>query len=226
MMVVQQKRITLVSSMALSTVLFIVIALNFKESWMLDFGKWVQSYMYDFLGPNGDTAFVVITYIGSKNVSFPLLAILILVFLFQKRYWTALLLIVNLIGVRQLNSLLKSIFERTRPELEHLVQVSTESFPSGHSMNSIAFFGFLAYLLYLKLKASGKPANVVIIFTGILIVLIGLSRIYLGVHYPWDVIGGFLAGGAWLLFTMYLYTYVPEKEQLQRTTLAIKETSE
>lgn len=225
-MVVQQKRITLVSSMALSTVLFIVIALNFKESWMLDFGKWVQSYMYDFLGPNGDTAFVVITYIGSKNVSFPLLAILILVFLFQKRYWTALLLIVNLIGVRQLNSLLKSIFERTRPELEHLVQVSTESFPSGHSMNSIAFFGFLAYLLYLKLKASGKPANVVIIFTGILIVLIGLSRIYLGVHYPWDVIGGFLAGGAWLLFTMYLYTYVPEKEQLQRTTLAIKETSE
>ncbi|WP_174612959.1 phosphatase PAP2 family protein [Virgibacillus ihumii] len=215
-MTVHQKRIALLTWVLISALLFVMIAVNFKETMLLNFGEWVQSYLYNFLGSFGDFVFVVITYIGSAYVSFPIMGILICVFLFQKRYWTMLLLVFNLIGVRQLNWLLKTIFERPRPELEHLVQVSSESFPSGHSMNSIAFFGFLAYLLYLKLKASGKPFRWVWTSAVVLIAFISLSRVYLGVHYPLDVIGGILAGGAWLLLSIFLYTYVPKKEHFNR----------
>ncbi|WP_010531388.1 phosphatase PAP2 family protein [Lentibacillus jeotgali] len=214
-MTVHQRQV-LLSCMIISVVLFVLIALNFKEPLMLNFGEWVQSYLYDFLGSYGDFVFVVITYVGSAYVSFPIMGILMCVFLFQKRYWTTLLLIFNLIGVRQLNWLLKSIFERPRPELEHLVQVSSDSFPSGHSMNSIAFFGFLAYLLHLKLKDSRKLSRWVWASAVVLIGLIGLSRVYLGVHYPLDVVGGFLAGGAWLLLSIFLYTYVPQKEHFNQ----------
>lgn len=218
-MPVHQRRISLFSCMVISALLFLIIALNYKETLLLNFGEWIQSYLYDFLGSFGDLLFVVITYIGSAYVLFPVMGILMCVFLFQKRYWTTLLLIFNLIGVRQFNWLLKSIFERPRPELEHLVKVSSDSFPSGHSMNSIAFFGFLAYLLHLKLKDTGKLARLVWVGAAFLIGFIGLSRIYLGVHYPLDVISGFLAGGAWMLFSILLYTYVPKKERLnQRAT--------
>lgn len=215
-MSVDQRRIFLFSCIVISAVLFRFIAFNLKNTLLLNFGEWVQFYLYDFLGAFGDFVFIVITYIGSVYVSYPIMGILICVFLFQKKYWTTLLVVFNLIGVRQLNSLLKSIFERPRPELEHLVHVSSESFPSGHSMNSIAFFGFLAYLLHLKLKGTGRPFRWVWISAVVLIGLIGLSRVYLGVHYPLDVIGGFLAGGAWLSLSILLYTYVPKKERFNQ----------
>lgn len=211
-MPIHQRRISLITSMVIYALLFIIIALNYKK--MLNVDKWIQSYLYDSLGTFGDFVFILITYIGSAYVLLPVMGILICVFLFQKRYWTALLLVFNLIGVRLLNGLLKAIFERPRPELEHLVEVSSDSFPSGHSMHSIAFFGFLAYLLHLKLKDNGKPSRLIWVWAAFLIGLIGLSRIYLGVHFPMDVIGGFLAGYAWLLFNVFLYTYVPRKESL------------
>ncbi|MBP2259026.1 phosphatase PAP2 family protein [Virgibacillus alimentarius] len=222
---VHQRRIFLFSCMVLSVLLFLMIAFNVKDPLLLNFGEWVQSYLYDFLGPFGDFVFVVITYIGSAYVSYPLMLIFLLVFLFQRRYWTMLLLLLNLIGVRLLNGLLKSIFERPRPELEHLVQAGSYSFPSGHSMHSIAFFGFLAYLLHRKLKETEKSAHWVWWSAALLIGLIGLSRVYLGVHYPFDVIGGFLAGGSWLFFNILLYTYIPENERLHRRAPAEQEQS-
>lgn len=210
-MSVHKKRNFLLICMLISALLFLFIALNYKETWMLSIDEWIQSYLYDFLGSFGDAIFIVITHIGSAYVLLPLIGILIFLFLSQQRYWTALLLVFNLAGVRILNSSLKSIFERPRPELEHLVQVSAESFPSGHSMNSIAFFGFLAFLLYLKLKKIGKPNRWVWFVAACLIGFIGLSRVYLGVHYPVDVLGGFLAGLAWLFLCIFLYTYIPKK---------------
>src|SRR5699024_12759583 len=117
-------------------------------------------------------------------------------------------------GVGALTGPLKAIFESPRPALEHLVAVSSDSVASGHSMHSVAFFGFRAYLLHLKLKDNGKPSRLIWVWAAFLIGLIGLSRIYLGVHFPMDVIGGFLAGYAWLLFNVFLYTYVPRNESL------------
>ena len=112
-----------------------------------------------------------------------------LVFAFQA---TVVLGIASLINI-----LLKGLIDRQRPDGEHLVEVSSLSFPSGHAMSSIAFYGFLIYILWqLKLKGIKKILLTVLLVA--IILGIGLSRVYLGVHYPSDVLAGFAAGGACL----------------------------
>lgn len=93
--------------------------------------------------------------------------------------------------------LLKVIVHRARPIggafLEH-----SASFPSGHSAIAVALYGFIASLLWKRTKNRfGKSA--ILVTTLLIILLIGLSRIYLGVHFPTDVLGGYLVGTAWLL---------------------------
>ncbi|WP_085521912.1 phosphatase PAP2 family protein [Tuberibacillus sp. Marseille-P3662] len=205
-MTVIQKRNFLFTGMFVLAVLFIIVALNYHNSNWLVLGKEIQSYLYDFWGTIGDGLFVVITYIGSGYVAFPLTGIIVIFLLLRKNYGMAGLLVLNLLGVRQLNRLLKLIFARPRPDLEHLVTVSYYSFPSGHAMNSIAFFGLLAYLLRSRLKNKGYDFRFIWLAAALLIFLIGLSRVYLGVHYPMDVLGGFLAGGSWLCFTLLLHS--------------------
>ena len=113
----------------------------------------------------------------------------------------ALSLLLACLGGALINNILKIYFHRVRPEWEHWVIAHGFSFPSGHSIISTAFYGMLGYLIWVHLKEQGKPANYVFIITSVIIVCIGLSRIYLGVHYATDVLGGFTVGGIWLLST-------------------------
>ncbi|MCK9906483.1 phosphatase PAP2 family protein, partial [Frankia sp. Cpl3] len=86
----------------------------------------------------------------------------------------------------------------SRPSMHHLVEAGSYSFPSGHAMVSAAFYGMLGYLIWLNLRQRTKPAWYVVALTVLLIVAIGISRVYLGVHFPSDVIAGFAAGSIWL----------------------------
>ena len=102
------------------------------------------------------------------------------------------------------NTALKLIFDRPRPSGEHLVSASGTSFPSGHSMGSMLLYGTLIILLPQFIK--NKPLRILIqILLGCLILLVGTSRIYLGVHYPSDVLGGFLAGACWLALSYPMF---------------------
>ncbi|HEX7063477.1 MAG TPA: phosphatase PAP2 family protein [Bacillales bacterium] len=193
-------------------VLFTLLASNYHRTAWLGFGHAVQSSIYDIWGPLGEMTFLILTYIGSGYFAYPFTALLVIYLYSKRNRWIAALFIYNLIGVRLLNWLLKSVFARPRPDLEHLIQVSYYSFPSGHAMNSTAFFGFLAFLFHHRLKRKGNQTAPVWIIACLLILLIGLSRVYLGVHYPMDVLGGFLAGGSWLFLTLFLYTLVSEKD--------------
>lgn len=108
---------------------------------------------------------------------------------------------INLILSGGLNFLLKNIIERPRPEGYRLISETGFSFPSGHSMVSTAFYGFLIYLIWKKVK-NKTIRNISCLLLGILIPLIGFSRIYLGVHYASDVMAGFVIAIAYLiLFT-------------------------
>ncbi|MGE5416558.1 MAG: phosphatase PAP2 family protein [Acidobacteriota bacterium] len=101
-------------------------------------------------------------------------------------------------GSWRLNDGLKVFFHRSRPIFERLAEASGYSFPSGHSMHAMALYGFLAYLVW-----SDSPnillRRVSMVVAFLVIVIVGISRIYLGVHYPSDVIAGFAAGGIWLI---------------------------
>ena len=105
---------------------------------------------------------------------------------------------VNLIVSTILNFGIKNIVRRTRPEGFRIIEESGYSFPSGHSMVSMAFYGLLIYLIYKKVD-NKYLKNCLIFLLSIIILLIGLSRIYLGVHYTSDVLAGFLLGISYLI---------------------------
>ena len=137
----------------------------------------------------------VITNLSSAYV---LIAITLGTLLFVKNKKVGLCVASNLAIATILNQLLKYIIQRPRPEGYRLIAESGYSFPSGHSMVSMAFYGLIIYLIW-KMVKNKKVKYISCGILGILIPLIGFSRIYLGVHYASDVIGGFAISIAYLL---------------------------
>lgn len=139
-----------------------------------------------------------ITFLGGKRI-LTLLLIGSLAWLIVKRknYWGAIFYIIAVAGGGLINLGLKHWFGRVRPE-ESLIVEQGFSYPSGHSMGSLIYYGFLGYLVIRSQRGRSLKLLLGIGFIT-LILLIGFSRIYLGVHYPSDVLAGFSAGTVWLL---------------------------
>ena len=108
-------------------------------------------------------------------------------------------LAVNLALVAALNVILKSIVQRPRPEGFRLAVETGFSFPSGHSMAAMAFYGLIAWFIW-HYERDRVQRNLFALVFALVIVMVGLSRIYLGVHYASDVIGGFCVSLIWLAF--------------------------
>lgn len=128
----------------------------------------------------------------------------------------------NLVGVVLLNQACKFIVQRPRPEGFRLIAESGYSFPSGHSMVAMAFYGLLAWMAW---HYERDPFVRRVSVTGFLlvVVLVGISRVYLGVHYASDVIAGFCLAAAWLAVytTIFAPIFLPE----EKTGLGADETS-
>ena len=125
-----------------------------------------------------------------------ILTILLLVVLKNKK--VGLSICINLVVVTILNQLLKRLLQRPRPTEFRIIEETGYSFPSGHSMVSMAFYGYLIYLIYRFVKDKYLKW-ISIVLLSLLICLIGISRIYLGVHYTSDVLGGFLISISYLV---------------------------
>ena len=111
------------------------------------------------------------------------------------------------------NFILKQILQRPRPVGHRIIDESGYSLPSGHSMVSMAFYGYLIYLIYKNIK-NKKLKIFLILFLSMLIMSIGISRIYLGVHYSSDVVAGFLVAIAYLLLYIKIMKMTILKDQL------------
>jgi undecaprenyl-diphosphatase len=153
--------------------------------------------LHGLSNPILDAVMQGLTDLGSTIVVGPLFAVAIVLLLWRRHRREALFLAVSMAGSLVLNQSLKLIFQRPRPQLAW-AQVQPEySFPSGHSMNSIVFYLALALIVWVIWgRRAGLPATVLAV---VLALLIGTSRIYLGYHYFTDVLGGLLAGAAWLI---------------------------
>ncbi len=115
----------------------------------------------------------------------------------KRQYRTLALLLIAVIGETLLSSGLKDLFDRPRPDfVSHLVHASGNSFPSGHSTSAAAIYLIIAALIARETKQH-IVRNYVFFVAVMLAVLVGASRVYLGVHYPTDVIGGLSFGAAW-----------------------------
>ena len=127
-----------------------------------------------------------------------LIVVTIALFILIKNKKIRLSILSNLVIITILNQLLKRILQRPRPTEYRIIEETGYSFPSGHSMISMAFYGYLIYLIYKYIK-NKYIRWISIVLLSILICAIGISRIYLGVHYTSDVLGGFLISISYLI---------------------------
>lgn len=125
-----------------------------------------------------------------------ILAIVLLISIKDKKI--GILIWLNLAITTLLNQIFKFIVQRPRPIGFRIIDEKGYSFPSGHSMVSMAFYGFLIYIIYKKVKNKYLKWGLISIL-GILVISIGISRIYLGVHYTSDVLAGFLISISYLI---------------------------
>jgi undecaprenyl-diphosphatase len=163
------------------------------ETIRIDYG--VLDALRQVQSPTLDRAAYVISALGAEVLAV-LMVVLLIVFVWRRRWGAAVGLLVTVIGAQMLNNVLKDWFHRTRPApVEGFIPAQAFSFPSGHAMVAAAFYLFVGYLTWQILK--GRARVVCTAFLVLIALLIGLSRLYLGVHYLTDVVAGYIAGFAW-----------------------------
>lgn len=155
----------------------------------------------------------VFTWIGSGYVvtAIALIGFIVLYFVLRYRHQAFLLLTV-VTGSILLNKALKSYFKRERPEIHRILDANGFSFPSGHSMMAFALYAIIAYIAWRNVKTTMSRVALVL-FTAFMIIMIGTSRIYLGVHYPSDIVGGFAVSALWMTFAISVYAYFQNKRK-------------
>ncbi|HEV2670460.1 MAG TPA: phosphatase PAP2 family protein [Gemmatimonadales bacterium] len=160
--------------------------------------SWLQAHST----PVGHTIARAVTRLGSPDLI--LTAGLLVAVILAARRETLLLQgwIIALVGGEVLNAALKRIIQRPRPPHSVISSPESWSFPSGHAMESLIGYGMAAYLIIVLVPAARARRGAIVLAAASLIVAIGFSRMYLGVHYFSDVIGGYTAGGLWLAMSI------------------------
>lgn len=195
--------------------LYIIIAVSVMTA-----GGWVQSFDLYFIQliqstvtDSGASAVRLLTDIGGTE-SIVVLTLLVTVTLFIKKmyiagFWFGMTVLISP-GI--LIHLMKRLIDRDRPEFLRLAAETSQSFPSGHSTASTVFFSLSGVILILLVREKWKK-GIIIFITAAIILFIMSSRIYLGVHFPTDVIAGFSFGAATVLLSISLYHIVRPKFQ-------------
>lgn len=185
----------------IALVLFGIIVYCLNVGKIHAFDNYIYNVISKTISPVLTTIAIIITNIGG-TIGVAIVTLLLMIFMKNRNHKKYIL--INLAIILLSNQALKYLFVRERPNINRLVEVTGFSFPSGHSMVNAAFYGFLVYLAY-KYIENKRTRNIIIALLLLLILLIGLSRVYLGVHYASDVVGGFAISTAYLMiFTVLI----------------------
>lgn len=171
------------------------------------------------LGPMG-TASVVrdITALGSAVVIIVMTVLIVGFLCISGRVRIAALIAVATSGGQVLNLVLKHTFARERPDIAlRLTEASSTSFPSGHAMASSIFYLTTGALLA-RMASRRREKTYFVAAALLLTFLVGFSRVYLGVHYPTDVLAGWCAGTGWALFCWFVADWLGRRGKLQEET--------
>lgn len=166
-----------------------------QEAFALD--KTILLHIHQLANPVLDKVMLFITSIGDPRTVVPLTGIL-LVFLWIKRQrMAALFFALDAAGGVALSYFLKLAFSKPRPRLwESPIEEITFSYPSGHALGSMVIYGFLSYVFS---RMYPRYATAIYTFAVLMIVSIGFSRLYMGVHWPTDIVGGYGIGFLWVM---------------------------
>ena len=188
-------------------ILFVMLAILVKLGMTLNLENWAYYGITTIMSEKLTIALRVITEFGDKFII--ILLCLALVILPKTRIKFGIPASTSVIVATSLNVILKHVFSRERPNILRLVQESSYSFPSGHAMASSALY-FILLLLIIKFIKNKKIKITTCIILSTITVLVGISRIYLGVHYLFDVVGGWLLGC--MVATATYYIFINSKE--------------
>ncbi|NRD79300.1 phosphatase PAP2 family protein [Bacillus sp. BRMEA1] len=195
---------------------FSLISLLISDHKIISFDQTVIANIQGMESPRLTSLMKLLTFIGSTPFVI-ILSIGLIFFLYKVLHHRLelILFIGAIIGTGALNDILKHVFHRTRPHLHRLIEATGYSFPSGHAMSAFSVYVMITFLLWRHIP-SKWGRSLLIIFSTFMILGIGISRIYLGVHYPSDIIGGYLASGFWLTVAIWFFQYYKEKSYNKR----------
>lgn len=198
-----KKRTNIIIIIAL-TILLIIEIILVKTNSFSQIDSFVYTHISNFITPVNTAIFKFFSFFGSEI--FIIILCLLVLFLFKKKSrgigFTFILLLSTLF-----NQGLKLIVGRERPDINQLVTESSYSFPSGHTMIITTIVGLFIFYLWNNKKGSRTKKIVITIILTIIAFLVMLSRIYLGVHYFSDIIGGITASLLLLAIVYYYYTF-------------------
>lgn len=188
-------------------VLFIIWTLLVILKNTTSFDNAIYNFIIKFRSNNLDSFFKLITKLGNTQVIFAIVC----VFLIITHNIESLFMSTIAIICPTTMQILKSLIKRKRPTILRLINQGGYSFPSGHAMISIGIYGFLIYYFYNHIN-NKVLRNIICSILFIIIILIGISRVYLGVHYPSDIIGGYLISFIILIIIINILEIIKNKE--------------
>jgi undecaprenyl-diphosphatase len=178
---------------------FVWLAAQVFADHFITFDDAIITWLHGYWGPVSDQVMFFLTTMGAPLVLGVFVCLAALAFWRRGRWLDAIGLLVAAGGCGLINQALKLLYQRTRPDLfAGPFHLTSYSFPSGHAMGSIVCYGMLAFLAA-RLMHDARKRLALIGVAALLIFGIGLSRVYFGVHFPTDVLGGFVAGAIWLI---------------------------
>lgn len=161
------------------------------------FDRIILLWIHSFANPNLDGIMQTVTRLNDPQTAVTVVLLAMSLLLWRQHYQEAKIFAIDCVGGVILSYGLKSVFGKTRPDLwESTIKEVSFSYPSGHALGSTVLYGFLAYLLATRYP---QWSWLIYLLAVSLIGLIGLSRLYLGVHWPTDIIGGYGIGFLWVM---------------------------
>ncbi|KXH80705.1 phosphatase PAP2 family protein [Sporosarcina sp. HYO08] len=195
----------------LSGILFGYIANAIRRQTIERFDLSIIHFVQGFETSSLTAVMKFFTWVGSGYiVSIIALIGFLIIYGKLKNRGQALLLVFVVLGTILLNHFLKLYFKRERPEIHRILNANGFSFPSGHSMMAFSLYAIIAYIAWRHAKTVTSK-TLLIILSAIMIIMIGVSRIYLGVHYPSDVVGGYAASALWVTASIVVYHFYRKK---------------
>lgn len=191
------------------------------------FDQKVFDYLQQFVTPFNNKLMLGITFLGKHEFLIPANLLLIAYFLFVKKHkWYSIRVPAIALSSLALMFILKNLFGRERPIIPLLQSAKGLSFPSGHALMSMTFYGLLIFITWHSVK-NPKTKWTLISFLFLLILLIGFSRIYLRVHYTSDVLAGFAMGWLWIVISLKVIRRIEKasKKAIDPVVQQLPETS-
>ncbi|MDX5417850.1 MAG: phosphatase PAP2 family protein [Hymenobacteraceae bacterium] len=206
------------------TILFLVIGINaallsqltedvIESEGVVKLDEQFTAFLYSIRSNWLSQLFYALTQLGTREAVFAMGGLATIVFLYRRRYIAVLAFWLTMAGIGLSVQYGKKFISRDRPMEVAFYPEHNFSFPSGHATTSMALYGMLAYFMYRHLKRK-RQRQTVLLASGILIVMVGFSRIYLGVHFLSDVLAGFILGAMWVLLgisLMEVMTYLQQR---------------